>query len=581
MNILKTFFPYVLKYRQEFLLGIGALIITDTMTLLVPWLIKEFIDVIPEKPPEAVLLKYVVYLFSISLVLVLGRFGWRKYMFGLSRKIEFDILNDLFNHLLSLDRLWYQKQKTGDLMSRATNDLRAVREFFGLGVLILIDAVFVIIMAVIMMSWINFDLTLKVFIPLPFISVLFFCFVKEIGKRHRAVQEHLGKITEQVEENLSGIRVLHAFVQEEYEKEKFTETNQEYIKKNLRVTQVFGIFTPTMVFAVGIAGMISLWIGGKLVIAEELTLGSFVAFNGYLMLLSWPMMGIGYVFNLTQKGFVGMERINEIFFERSAIIEQLSEEKVNNNVKNIQFSGICFNYPNKQIKALEEINLELSAGQTLGVVGVIGGGKTTLCQMLLRFYDPDSGEISINGKSIRDLPLKQLRDYIGYVNQEPFLFSMSIRNNIILGRENVTDGEIEKVVRFSGLASDLNQFPEKLETSVGEKGITLSGGQKQRIALARALLMNPKVLILDDSFSNLDSEMEEKLLQNLNDYYKETTKIIISHRLSAIRGADKIIVIENGKIIEQGNHSQLLDFGGVYTELFRNQSLAREMEIIL
>jgi len=581
LNILKTFFPYVRKYREEFFLGIGALIITDAMTLLVPWLIKEFIDVIPEKPPEAVLLKYVMYLFSISLVLVLGRFGWRKYMFGLSRKIEFDILNDLFKHLLCLDPLWYQKQKTGDLMSRATNDLRAVREFFGLGVLILIDSVFVIIMAVIMMSWINFDLTLKVFIPLPFISVLFFCFVKEIGKRHRAVQEHLSKITEQVEENLSGIRVLHAFVQEEYEKKKFIETNQEYIKKNLRVTQVFGIFTPTMVFAVGIAGMISLWIGGKLVITEELTLGSFVAFNGYLMLLSWPMMGIGYVFNLTQKGFVGMERINEIFLERSAIIEQISEQKVNEDVKNIKFSGICFNYPNKKIKALEEINLELSAGQTLGVVGVIGGGKTTLCQMLLRFYDPNSGDISISGKSIRDLPLKLLRDYIGYVNQEPFLFSMSIRNNIILGRKNVTDGKIEKVVRLSGLASDLSQFPENLETSVGEKGITLSGGQKQRIALARALLMNPKVLILDDSFSNLDSEMEEKLLQNLNEYYKETTKIIISHRLSAVKDADKIIVIENGKIIEQGNHSQLLDFGGVYTELFRNQSLAREMEIIL
>ena len=362
-------------------------------------------------------------------------------------------------------------------------------------------------------------------------------------------------------------------MQEEYEKKKFTETNQEYIKKNLRVTQVFGIFTPTMVFAVGIAGMISLWIGGKLVIAGELTLGSFVAFNGYLMLLSWPMMGIGYVFNLTQKGFVGMERINEIFLERSAIIEQISEQKVNEDVKNIKFSGICFNYPNKKIKAL--------AGQTLGVVGAIGGGKTTLCQMLLRFYDPDSGDISMSGKSIRDLPLKLLRDYIGYVNQEPFLFSMSIRNNIILGRENVTDGQIEKVVRLSGLASDLSQFPENLETSVGEKGITLSGGQKQRIALARALLMNPKVLILDDSFSNLDSEMEEKLLQNLNEYYKETTKIIISHRLSTIKDADKIIVIENGKIIEQGNHSQLLDFGGVYTELFRNQSLAREMEIIL
>ncbi len=551
------------------------------MTLLVPWLIKEFIDVLPGKPTEQVLLKYVIYLFSISLVLVLGRFGWRKYMFGLSRKIEFDILNDLFNHLLALDRLWYQKQKTGDLMSRATNDLRAVREFFGLGVLILIDAIFVIIMAVVMMSWINFDLTLKVFIPLPFISILFFCFVKEIGKRHRAVQEHLAKITEHVQENLSGIRVLHAFVQEEYEKKKFTKINREYIKKNLRVTQIFGVFTPTMIFAIGIAGMISLWIGGKSVIAEELTLGSFVAFNGYLMLLSWPMMGIGYVFNLTQKGFVGMERINGIILAESAIVEKKTNQKAIKDLKNVQLLSLCFNYPNEKIKALDEINLELLAGKTLGIVGVIGGGKTTLCQMLLRFYDPDSGDILISGKSIRDLPLNELRDHIGYVSQEPFLFSMSIRNNITLGRENITEGQIEKVVQLSGLASDLNQFPEKLETSVGEKGVTLSGGQKQRIALARAFLVNPKLLILDDSFSNLDSEMEKKLLQNLKEHFMDTTKIIISHRLSAIKEADNIIVIEKGKIIEQGKHSQLLQFGGIYADLFRNQSLAREMEMIL
>jgi len=581
LNSLKTFFPYVRKYRREFVLGVGALIITDTMTLVVPWLIKEFIDVLPGKPAEQLLLKYVIYLFAISLVLVLGRFQWRKHMFGLSRKIEFDILNDLFNHLLSLDRLWYLKQKSGDLMSRATNDLRAIREFFGLGVLILIDAVFVIIMALAMMSWINFDLTLKVFIPLPFISVLFFCFVKEIGKRHRAVQEHLGKITEHVQENLSGIRVLHAFVQEEYEKEKFEEINREYIQKNLRVTQVFGVFTPTMVFAIGIAGMISLWIGGKSVIADELTLGSFVAFNGYLMLLSWPMMGIGYVFNLTQKGFVGMERINDIFLARSAIVDKPVSKNLIKEFTNVKLSGICFNYPNEQIKALENINIELLAGQTLGIVGVIGGGKTTLCQMLLRFYDPDSGDILISGKSIRDLPLKQLRDYIGYVSQEPFLFSMSIRNNITLGRENITEDEIEKVVRFSGLAGDLSQFPEELETAVGEKGVTLSGGQKQRIALARALLKKPKVLILDDSFSNLDSEMEEKLLQNLKEHYKDTTKIIISHRLSAIISADKIIVMENGKILEQGNHSQLLQLKGVYANLYQNQELAREMEMIL
>ena len=581
MKILNTFVPYIRKYQNEFILGIGALIITDAMTLMVPWLIKEVVDALPHKPLENVLLKYVIFLFLISLVLVVGRFAWRKYMFGLSRKIEFDILNKLFKHLISLDRLWYQKQKTGDLMSRATNDLRAVRDFFGLGVLILIDAVFVIIMAVFMMCWINYDLTFKVFIPLPFISVLFYCFVKEIGKRHQAVQEHLGIITEHVQENLSGIRVLHAYVQEEFEKTKFKEMNREYIKKNLRVTKIFGIFTPTMVFAIGVAGMISLWIGGKSVIAEELTLGSFVAFNGYLMLLSWPMMGIGYVFNLTQKGFVGMNRVNDILLSKQRIENSSSNLNLLKEVSKIKLSRVCFTFPDENIQALQEINIDLLKGQTLGIVGVIGGGKTTLCEIILRFYDPDSGDVLISGKSIRDLPLSELRDCIGYVSQEPFLFSMSIRNNIILGREGVTEEEINKVVRFSGLDSDLDQFPEKLETSIGEKGVTLSGGQKQRIALARALLRNPKILILDDAFSNLDSEMEEKLLRNLKEHYRDTTKIIISHRFSALVDAENIIVLDSGKIVEQGEHSQLCRLKGVYANLFHSQSFARELEMIL
>ena len=286
MDNLKSFWPYISKYRREFLIGISALIIADSMTLTVPWLIKEFIDILPGKPSSQVLFKYVLLLFLVSLVLVAGRYGWRMYMFGPSRKIEFDILNQLFKHLLTLDRTWYLNQNTGDLMSRATNDLRAVREFFGLGVLILIDAVFVIFAAVGMMSWVNFDLALRVLLPLPFVSFLFFYFVREIGKRHKAVQEHLARITGQVQENLAGIRVLHAFVQEENEKIKFEQLNKEYINKNLHVTRMFGIFTPTMIFVIGVAAMLSLWMGGKAVISGSMTLGSFVAFNGYLMLLS-------------------------------------------------------------------------------------------------------------------------------------------------------------------------------------------------------------------------------------------------------------------------------------------------------
>lgn len=580
MNNLKAFFPYIRKYRKEFLLGIFSLIVADCMTLVVPWLIKEFIDLLPQKPAVESLVKYVLFLFLISLVLVVGRYGWRKYMFGLSRKIEFDILNDLFSHLLSLDRLWYQKQKTGNIMSRATNDLRAVREFFGLGILILIDAIFVIIMAVTMMVWINIELTLKVFIPLPIVSILFFSFVKEIGKRHQAVQEHLSKITEHVQEILSGIRVLHAFVQEENEKDKFKKLNQEYIQKNLRVTQVFGVFTPTMVFAIGVAGMISLWMGGRAVIADDITLGSFVAFNGYLMLLSWPMMGIGYVFNLTQKGLVGMARVNEIFMARSSILDKGGDYIPASN-GDLKISGIRFKYPGEIQEALINIDFNISCGQTLGIVGVIGSGKTTLAKMLLRFYDPDSGDIWVDGKSIKEMPLKSLRDYIGYVSQEPFLFSTSIRNNIALGRENASDSEIERIVEIAGMTSDLESFPDHLETMIGEKGVTLSGGQKQRIALARALFKNPPLLILDDSFSNLDSDMEEELLRNLKLHFKDTTKIIISHRLSTILSADNIIVLEDGNISEQGNHSQLVKSGGVYASLFKSQELAREMGIIL
>jgi ATP-binding cassette subfamily B multidrug efflux pump len=580
LNNLKAFFPYVRKYRREFLFGIVALIIADCMTLVVPWLIKEFIDILPQKPAVEQLLKYVLFLFLISLVLVVGRYGWRKYMFGLSRKIEFDVLNDLFSHLLSLDRLWYQKQKTGDLMSRATNDLRAVREFFGLGILILIDAVFVIIMAVTMMFWINVELTLKVFIPLPVVSILFFSFVKEIGKRHLAVQEHLSKITEHVQENLSGIRVLHAFVQEENEKNKFNKLNQEYIKKNLRLTQVFGVFTPTMVFAIGVAGMISLWMGGRAVIADNITLGSFVAFNGYLMLLSWPMMGIGYVFNLTQKGLVGMARVNDIFLARPSIVDN-GGDLIPAGKGDLKISGIRFKYPNELQEALNEIDLAIPCGQTLGIVGVIGSGKTTLARLLLRFYNPDSGDIWIDGKSIQEMPLKGLRDYIAYVSQEPFLFSTSIRNNIALGRGDASDSEIERIVEIAGMKFDLESFPDHLETMIGEKGVTLSGGQKQRIALARALFKKPSLLILDDSFSNLDSEMEEELLRNLKIHFKDTTKIIMSHRLSTILNADNIIVMEDGGIAERGSHSQLVKSGGIYASLFQSQELAREMEIIL
>ncbi|MBT6345446.1 MAG: ABC transporter ATP-binding protein [Nitrospina sp.] len=579
MEILKSFWPYICKYRKEFLLGIGALIITDSMTLVVPWLIKEFIDILPGKPTSDLLLKYSLLILAVSFVLVVGRFGWRMFMFGPSRKIEFDILNQLFRHLLTLDRTWYLNRQIGDLMSRATNDLRAVREFFGLGVLILIDAVFVIITAVAMMTWINFDLTLKVFLPLPIISFLFFYFVKEIGKRHKAVQEHLALITGLVQENLAGIRVLHAFVQEENEKAKFEKLNHQYIQKNLHVTRMFGIFTPTMVFVIGVAAMLSLWLGGKAVITGSMSLGSFVAFNGYLMLLSWPMMGIGYVFNLTQKGMTAMVRIQEIFASQSQIKSSPLVEGVCGRMGDIEFQGLQFHYQGEEALSLKGIDLKIYQGQTLGVVGVVGAGKTTLAQMLLRIHNPTSGHLRVGGRSINEIPLERLRDSIGYVSQEPFLFSTSIRDNILLGREYAL--ELDEVVKVAGLSKDIARFPDRLDTMIGERGVSLSGGQRQRVALARALIKNPEILILDDAFSSLDSDTEEEILSNIQNQLHHTTTLIISHRLSSVRNADQTIVMAAGQIIEQGDHASLIKMEGFYANLFQNQVLAREMEILL
>ncbi len=579
MENLRLFWPYISKYQRELMIGLVALIFTDTLTLVVPWLIKKFIDVLPEKPSSETLLEYTFLLLLIVLFLLVGRYGWRVYMFGPSRKIEFDILNRLFNHLLTLDRAWYLKQKTGDIISRATNDLRAVREFIGLGVLILLDAVFVIITAVGMMAWINVDLAFKVLLPLPVISFLFFYFVKEIGKRHNAVQEHLALITGMVQENLAGIRVLHAFVQEENQKRKFASLNNEYIEKNLYVTRMFGVFTPTMVFVMGLAAMLSLWLGGKAVISGSMTLGSFVAFNGYLMLLSWPMMGIGYVFNLTQKGMSAMSRIREIFMAQPGIMSGKGNKVSVKELGDIEYQDLSFSYPGEKIPNLKEINIKIPKGHTLGIVGVIGSGKTTLAQMLLRFHDPTSGALLVGGRYIKELSLPWLRGSIGYVSQDPFLFSTSIRNNIVLGRKS--NLELEETVRIAGLSKDIARFPEGLDTLIGERGVSLSGGQRQRVALARALLSEPEVLILDDAFSNLDSDTEEEILRNVREHLSHTTTLIISHRLSAVRDSDNIIVMDAGKIVEQGSHISLIRDGGIYAGLFRNQSLAKELEVLL
>lgn len=570
------------KYRRQMAVGIAALLMADFAGLIIPWLLKVVVDELPNSPSHIDLAEYGGILFSVAIVQALSRFGWRKFLFGPSRLVERDISNTLFSHFLSLDKVWFLNQKIGDLVSRATNDLRAIRDFVGLGLLILIDCIVVIISCVGLMVWINPSLTLVVLIPLPILTVLFFKFLPEISRRHEIVQEHLAKMTAHVQENLAGVRVLHAFVQEECEKQKFDELNREYIKKNLNVTRLFGVFTPSLMFTVGVAAMISLWVGGKAVIAEEMSLGSFVAFNGYLLMLSWPMMGIGYIINLTTKGQAAMGRIQEIFSTQAGISDnQKTETSINALKGEIEFRGLSFSYPEISRKALQDIHLKIPAGQILAVVGEVGSGKSTLIQMLPRLFDVPNDALFIDGNPVSKIPLSVLRQNIGYVDQEPYLFSSTIRENITFGVNNATDSDIDFVVEKSGLFSDLNRFSKGLDTIVGERGVSLSGGQIQRIAIARALLIYPSILVLDDAFSSLDVETEESILLNIREFTRGATTLIISHRLSVVRKADRIIVMNDGGIVEDGTHMELMELNEKYAKIYKNHQLAMQMEATL
>tara|TARA_B100000315_G_scaffold249693_1_gene281335 strand:- start:1815 stop:3572 length:1758 start_codon:yes stop_codon:yes gene_type:complete len=579
---LKAYLPYMQKYRREMTAGIFALLMADFAALLIPLLLKLVVDELPKGPSRSDLMGFGGILLVVAFVQAISRFGWRKLLFGPSRKVETDISNNLFSHFLSLDKIWFLRQKTGDLMSRATNDLRAVRDFVGLGLLILIDCVVVIVCCVSLMIWINPSLTLVVLVPLPVLSILFWKFLPEMGRRHEVVQEHLAKITSHVQENLAGVRVLHAFVQEEAEKRKFDELNREYIQKNLSVTRLFGIFTPSLMLTVGVAAMISLWAGGKAVVLQDMTLGSFVAFNGYLLMLSWPMMGIGYVTNLTQKGQAAMSRIQEIFSAQAGICDSENNVKPITGLKGeIEFRGLDFFYPQRNQESLKDIRLKIPEGQVLAIVGMIGSGKSTLVQLIPRLYEAGQDMLFLDGHSIREIPLAVLRESIGFVNQEPYLFSATIRGNITFGVNEVADDEINEVVRKAGLLADMNRFPDGLGTIVGERGVSLSGGQIQRIALARALLTRPKILVLDDAFSSLDAETEEDILSDIKEFTRGVTTVIVSHRLSAVRKADRIVVMNNGKIVEDGTHDKLMLLNGEYARSFKSQALAMEMEITL
>lgn len=581
MKSFRTLRKFFLEHKWKYILGVLWLIIVDIVQLVVPQILRTVTDLLEKDSlTSSGIIKYAGYIILTGLVIALGRFFWRIYIQGTSRKLEYYLRNRLFKHLQSLSTNYFNQHKTGDLMAHATNDINAIRMALGPGIVMATDAIFMTIAALYMMIiTANLRLALLALIPLPFLAVTVMKFGKIIHKRFRKVQESFSDLSDKAQENFAGVRVVKSFVQEEKEIAKFTETNRHNFNMNMKMARIDVLFDPFVQLISGISFLIVIWYGGMLVISNEISLGELVAFNSYLMLLVWPMMAIGFVVNILQRGAASMDRINDILAEEPEIYDHkdiIHKKTINGE---IEFKNVSFKYPNSNEYALKNANIKIPKGSTLGIVGRTGSGKTTVVNLLLRLYDVDEGEILVDGVNINKLPLKTLRESIGYVSQDNFLFSNTIKENIAFAFEGpISDERIYSAAKTTEVYDNIMDFPDKFDTELGERGVTLSGGQRQRTAMARAIIKDPSILVLDDSLSAVDTQTEERILSNLKNVLKDKTNILIAHRISTVKNSDQIIVIDEGKIIEQGKHEDLLNIDGLYKDIYEKQLLEEKIQ---
>ncbi len=574
---LRVLRPYLLKYKKLWIAGLFSVAMTDAFKLAAPWILKDAFDALEAGVTTGGLVRYATLIIVATLISAIFRFFMRQTMIVASRKIEYDFRNSFFAHLLTLDRPYYDKIPTGDIMARATNDMDSVRSMIGPGIMYFCSTVVTLTLALPLMITISPQLTLLSMIPLPVITILVFFLGREINRRYMKIQEQYSTITARAQESFSGIRVVKAYVQENAEIDDFSLLNLDYIRKNMSMVKVWAIFFPAIVLFSGTAVIMVLWFGGKAVISGSITLGDFVAFTMYLLLLIWPMAALGWVVGLYQRGKASLSRIEQILNTRPTIknIKKPISKEIEGK---IEFKNLRFAYDSTEV--LTGIDAVIEPGTDTAIIGGTGSGKTTLISLLMRAYPVERGMIFIDDIDINDYDLHSLRSQIVPVMQETFLFSETIKSNISYGNYDLSLESVTKYAVAAGVAGEIEDFPHKYDTLLGERGITLSGGQKQRTALARALSSAPRVLIMDDAFSSVDTHTEEEILTNLRQILKGKTTFIISHRISTIKSADVIFVIADGKIAERGKHHDLLAVGGHYARLYKRQLIERELEAL-
>ena len=577
MDDLRKFARYFRPYKKSLTVGILCILASTVVGLLIPLIVGQAVDDLMTGVTWSKLTRYSATILGVSIVSGTFLFLQRRILIGMSRHVEYDLRRDFYAHLIDQPLQFFQEHRTGDLMARATNDLAAVRQLAGPMIMYTLQTVLVVIIILPLMLKISVRLTLMLFVTMPLVSLTVKFFGQQVHVRFEKIQDFFAQISARAQENISGVRVVRAYAQETAEIEAFESLNRQYAERNLSLVRVSAVMRPLMQFLIGGGFILIIWYGGTLAAQGAISTGQFTEFNLYLGRLIWPLIALGYVVNLYQRGTASLKRMNAIWAIQPTITDA-------DNVKTqpaidgkIEFRNLTFRYNEADEPVLKDINLTIAEGQTVALVGRTGSGKSTLANLITRLVEAPPNTVFIDDRPIRDYPLAQLRSSIGYVPQETFLFSDNLAENIAFGVAKAERAEVEWAAEIAGLSEDIQGFPEGFDTMVGERGITLSGGQKQRTAIARAVLRQPKILILDDALSSVDTYTEEKILGRLRGVMRDRTSIIISHRISTVRDADLICVLDDGQIVERGTHTELLALGGEYADLYERQLLEEEL----